>query len=86
MLRDAAANANAVAKSYISYIHSPSNPGGEIEAQLLQPAARGTGSGLIKQIAMYTIYALLGAIFGAAIGAIISAGRPPQRPTAQGAR
>src|SRR6202012_4337663 len=54
---NAAANANAVAKSYISYIHSPSNPGGEIEAQLLQPAARGTGSGPVKQIAMYTIYA-----------------------------
>jgi hypothetical protein len=69
---DAAANANAVAKSYISYIHSPSNPGGAIEAQLLQPAARGTGSGPIKQIAMYTIYALLGATAGAAIGAIIT--------------
>jgi capsular polysaccharide biosynthesis protein len=69
---DAAATANAVAKSYISYIHSPSNPGGEIEAQLLQPAARGTGSGPIKQIAMYAIYALLGAIAGAAIGAIIT--------------
>jgi len=69
---DAAANANAVAKSYISYIHSPSNPGGAIEAQLLQPAARGTGSGPIKQIAMYAIYALLGAIVGGAIGAIIT--------------
>ena len=55
-----------------AYIGSPSNPGGEIQAQLLQPAARGTGSGLIKQIVIYAIYALLGAIFGAAIGAIIA--------------
>ena len=69
---DAAANANAVAKSYIRYIGSPSNPGGEVQAQLLQPAARGTGSGLIKRIVTYAIYALLGAIFGAVIGAIIA--------------
>ena len=70
----------------LAYIGSPSNPGGEVQAQLLQPAARGTGSGMIKQRpSLYAIYALLGAIFGAVIGTIISAGRQPQRPTAQGA-
>ena len=64
---DAAANANAVAKSYIGYIGSASSPGGKVPAQLLQPATNATGSGPLKQIA---IYALLGAIFGALIGAI----------------
>ena len=66
---DAAANANAVAKSYIHYIASASSPGGKVLAQLLQPATNATGSGLLKQIA---IYALAGAILGALIGAIIA--------------
>lgn len=69
---DAAANANAVANSYISYIGSPSNPGGRVQAQLLQPAARGTGSGTIKQAITYGIYGLLGAIFGGIIGVVIA--------------
>ena len=66
---DAAANANAVAKSYIRYIGSTSNPGGKFPAQLLQAATSSTGSGLLKQI---IIYALVGAIFGALIGAVIA--------------
>ena len=61
---DAAATANAVAKSYISYIRSPSNPGGAVEAQLLQSASRGTGAGPVKQIVIYAVYGLLGAIAG----------------------
>jgi capsular polysaccharide biosynthesis protein len=69
---DAAANANAVARSYVAYIGSPSNPGGAVQAQVLQPASRGTGSGLIKRTVSYAIYALLGALFGAVIGAIIA--------------
>jgi capsular polysaccharide biosynthesis protein len=69
---DAAADANAVAKSYIAYIGSAVNPGGEAAAQLLQPATNGTGSGLVKRVVNYAIYALLGAIFGAAIGVIIA--------------
>lgn len=69
---DAAATANAVAKSYISYIGSPSNPGGAVEAQLLQSASRGTGAGPVKQVAIYAVYGLLGAIAGGAIGIIIA--------------
>ena len=69
---DAAATANAVAKSYIAYIGSPSNPGGQVQAQLLQPATTGTGPGLLKQLVSYAIFALLGAVFGALIGVIIA--------------
>jgi capsular polysaccharide biosynthesis protein len=66
---DAAANTNAVAKSYIRYMGSASNPGGKVPAQLLQSATSATGSGPLKQIA---IYALVGAIAGALIGAVIA--------------
>jgi capsular polysaccharide biosynthesis protein len=69
---DAAADANAVARSYIGYIGSASYPGGEIQSQLLQPAVGGTGSGLLKRAFSYGIYALLGAILGAAIGVVIA--------------
>ena len=66
---NAAANANTVARSYISYIGSASSPGGKVPAQLLQPATSASGSGPLRQI---VIYALLGAISGALIGAIIA--------------
>jgi capsular polysaccharide biosynthesis protein len=69
---DAAANANAVAKSYISYIGSANNPGGEVPAQLLQPATSGTGSGLFKKLLNYAVYALAGAIGGLVLGVIIA--------------
>ena len=69
---DAAATANAVAESYVAYIRSPNNPGGQIQAQLLQPATTGTGPGLLKRLVSFAIFALLGAVFGAAIGAIIA--------------
>jgi capsular polysaccharide biosynthesis protein len=69
---DAAANADAIARSYVAYIGASSNPGGAVQAQLLQSAPRGTGSGLIKRAVTYTIFALLGALFGAIIGIIIA--------------
>ncbi len=69
---DAAVNANAVAGSYIAYIGAASNPGGQVQAQLLQPAATGTATGLLKRLVSYAIFALLGAVFGAAIGVIIA--------------
>jgi capsular polysaccharide biosynthesis protein len=69
---DAAANADAIARSYVAYIGASSNPGGAVQAQLLQSASRGTGSGLIKRAITYTIFALLGALFGAMIGIIIA--------------
>ncbi|HTX27474.1 MAG TPA: Wzz/FepE/Etk N-terminal domain-containing protein [Streptosporangiaceae bacterium] len=69
---EAAANANAVAESYINYIGSPSNPGGEVQAQLLQSAANSTASGLSSRIVIYAIIALVGAIFGMVIGIVIA--------------
>jgi capsular polysaccharide biosynthesis protein len=72
---DAAADANAVAKSYIAYIGAANNPVGETQAQLLQKAATGTGSSLVKRIVGYALFALLGAILAAAIGAVIALAR-----------
>jgi len=69
---DAAADANAVARSYISYIGSSNNPGGEVPAQLLQPATGSTGSGLVKKSLNYAIYALVGGIGGLLLGGIIA--------------
>ena len=69
---DAAATANAVAKSYIAYIGSPSSPGGAVQSQLLEPATGGTGSGLLKHLINYIIYGLVGGIFGTVIGAVIA--------------
>jgi capsular polysaccharide biosynthesis protein len=69
---DAAAAANAIAESYIAYIGSPKTPGGQVPAQVLQPATSGTGQSLLKRLVSYSIFALLGAVFGAAIGAIIA--------------
>jgi capsular polysaccharide biosynthesis protein len=69
---DAATNADAIARSYVAYIGASNNPGGAVQAQLLQSASRGTGSGLIKRAITYTIFALLGALFGAMIGIIIA--------------
>lgn len=69
---DAAADANAIAESYIAYIGSANNPVGQTPAQLLQRATTGTGSSLVKRIAVYAAFALLGASLGAAIGAVIA--------------
>jgi capsular polysaccharide biosynthesis protein len=71
---DAAATANAVAKSYIRYIGAASSPGGQVLAQLLQPATNDTGTGRLKQFITYVIYALFGALLGGLIGAIAAIG------------
>lgn len=65
---DAAATANAVAKSYISYVASASSPGGRVQAQLLQPAASNTEIGRLKQLVNYALYGVAGGLFGALIG------------------
>jgi capsular polysaccharide biosynthesis protein len=67
---DAAVTANAVAESYINYIGSPHNPGGALLAELVQSATSATGSGGLKRLITYAIYALIGAVFGALLGAI----------------
>ena len=69
---DAATTANAVAESYISNIGSSDNAGGQVQARLLQSATTDTGSALLKRVIHFAIFALLGAIFAAAIGAIIA--------------
>ena len=66
---DTEATANAVAQSYIHYVGSPSVPGGQVSAQLLQPATSVTGPSPLKAIVIYT---LLGAIAGALIGTVIA--------------
>lgn len=66
---DAEATANAVADSYIRYIGSASSPVGRVSAQMLEQATSVTGSAPLKQL---ILYALLGAIGGALIGAIIA--------------
>ena len=81
---DAAATANAVAKSYITYIGSPGNPGGKVQAQLLQPAASGTGSGVVKQIAHLCYLWPARRDIRCDDRSHHSAGRQPQRPAAQG--
>ena len=72
---DAAADADAVAESYIAYIGSANNPVGQTPAQLLQRATTGAGSSLVNRIVVYAVFALLGAILGAAIGAVTALAR-----------
>lgn len=69
---DAAATANAVANSYISYIGSASSPDGRVEASLLQSATSNAETGRVQQVVNYGIYAPLGALFGALIGVIVA--------------
>jgi len=69
---DAAATADAVAQSYIRYVGTVGTPGGQLSAQFLQEAQTTTGSGLLKQLTSYALYALVGGIFGALVGAIIA--------------
>lgn len=66
---DAEATANAVARSYISYIGSAKSPVGRVSAQLLQPATSVTGPTRTKQLA---IFIALGAAGGALLGIIIA--------------
>jgi capsular polysaccharide biosynthesis protein len=69
---DAAATANAVAGSYITYIGSASSPDGRVQAQLFQPATSGAETGLVKQLVSNGIYIPLGALFGALIGIAVA--------------
>jgi len=66
---DAEATANAVANSYISYIGSAASPGGRVTAQLLEPATSAVG---LRPLEVLIIDALIGAISGTLIGALIA--------------
>jgi capsular polysaccharide biosynthesis protein len=65
---DAEKTANAVARSYISYIGSASSPVGRVSAQLFEPATSATGAPL-KPLG---IDCLAGAVAGVLIGVIIA--------------
>jgi capsular polysaccharide biosynthesis protein len=66
---DAEATANAVANSYISYIGSADSPVGRVTAQLLEPATSAVG---LRPLEVLIIDALIGAISGTLIGAIVA--------------
>jgi capsular polysaccharide biosynthesis protein len=65
----AEATANAVADSYIRYVNSSTNPAEHVTAALLQRATSAVGSAPLKQL---IIDALLGAVAGVIVGAIIA--------------
>jgi capsular polysaccharide biosynthesis protein len=65
---DAEATANAVARSYISYVGSASSPIGRVPAQLLEPATSATGAPPRPIL----VHILAGAIAGMLIGVIIA--------------
>jgi capsular polysaccharide biosynthesis protein len=64
---DAEATANAVARSYIAYVDSPSSPIGHVSASLLESATTATGRGPAE---MLIVCGLIGALVGAVIGVI----------------
>jgi capsular polysaccharide biosynthesis protein len=66
---NAEVTANAVANSYVHYIGSAGSPVGHVSAQLLEPATTAAGPTLVKSI---VVYALVGAISGGLVGAVIA--------------
>jgi capsular polysaccharide biosynthesis protein len=68
----AVAIADAVAKSYVAYVTSPSSPTGRLDASLLQSAADPTGDSFIQGLLPG---ALIGIIAGALIGFIVALAR-----------
>jgi capsular polysaccharide biosynthesis protein len=66
----AEATANAVARSYISYVGSAGN--GKVVANVLQPAINATRAAPLKRL---LVYGLLGALAGALIGFIVALAR-----------
>ena len=64
--------ANAVAASYVTYISSPSLPGGQVLAKMLEPAATATGTS--RPVHLIT-FGLIGGLVGLIIGAIIALAR-----------
>ncbi len=67
--------ANAVATSYIAYLSTPTSPGGQVPAKLLQAATSATGtSRAVHLIIIGGLGALAGALAGAIIAVAISRG------------
>jgi capsular polysaccharide biosynthesis protein len=67
--RQAEQMANAVARSYVSYIGSASGPTGTISANVLQQASTASGESLTVRLATT---ALIGALIGVFVGAAIA--------------
>jgi capsular polysaccharide biosynthesis protein len=65
---DAETTANAVARSYISYVGSAGSPIGRVPAQLLEPATSATGAPLGPLL----VDVLAGAVAGLLIGVVIA--------------
>jgi capsular polysaccharide biosynthesis protein len=61
--------ANAVARSYISYVTSPHSLLGQVSANMLQPASSATGTSRVEKL---IIYGLIGAVAGVLIGVIVA--------------
>lgn len=66
---DAEATANAVANSYVQYVNSATNTAEHVPAQFLERATGAAGSAPTKEI---VVDALLGAVAGVLVGAIIA--------------
>jgi capsular polysaccharide biosynthesis protein len=66
---DAEATANAVAKSYVSYVNGANSPVGRVSASLLEPATSAAGKGPLEAL---IVTGLLGALGGALVGVIVS--------------
>jgi hypothetical protein len=64
---DAAATANAVARSYVDYVSAAGSPARTVGAQVLNPAASATGRPLPASL---LITGGFGALYGAIVGAI----------------
>lgn len=64
--------ANAVAKSYVSYVTKPGNPAGRVNASLFQTASAPTGDNLVQGLLPG---ALIGVITGTLIGFIVALAR-----------
>ena len=59
--------ANAVASSYVTIVSSRNSPGGQVQAQVLEPANSAAGPSLSSRL---PISGVLGALLGALVGAI----------------
>ena len=74
----AESTANAVARSFISYLVSGNSAVGHVRAVLVAPASNATGASLLIRLAML---AVIGAIIGALVGAVaaLAVGRRDRR-------
>lgn len=68
--RQAEDTANAVARSYVTFVRSPRTPGGKASAQVLESATPAVGASLLVRMAEA---GGLGALAGAVIGIIVTA-------------